>query len=354
MNVDQEKLERFAEHAVSDLGGGYMGIMVSLGHKLGLYRAMAGAGPLRAEDVARRTGCEPRYVREWLNSQVAGEYLDYHGDGLFELNPEQAVVLADEDSPWFIPHAWNTPASMWFDEERSLDSFRRHTGVGWGEHHERLFCGVAAFFRNGYRANIVQHWLPGLTGVCDKLRAGAKVADVGCGCGYSTLFMAQAFPASEFHGFDVHEESLEEARRVVKEAGVDGRVRFERARAKDMRDADYDLVCFFDCLHDMGDPVGALRHVRTQLAEDGTVMLVEPFAGDRLEDNIGLVGKIYYAASTTLCCPHSRSEEVGLALGAQAGETRLREICREAGFAHFRRAAETPFNLVLEAKAGAA
>ncbi len=350
-SIDEQKLNAFVEHAFYDLSAGYMGVMLSLGHKLGLYTVLAGAGPLTAREIAARADCDERYVREWLNSQAAGGYLVYRPESdRYEMTPEQAVVLADEESPYFMPHAWNVPASMWFDEEKTLTTFREGTGLSWGDHHQRMSCGSAAFFRNAYQANIVQHWLPALTGVVDKLEQGARVADVGCGHGHSTIIMAQAYPNGRFHGFDPHAESIEEARRHAREAGVADRVRFDTATATDIPDERYDLLCYFDSLHDMGDPVSAARHARSVLGPDGTVMLVEPYAGDRLEDNVNPVGRLYYAASTTICCAHSKSERVGLALGAQAGFQRLSEVFVSAGFDGLRRAMETPFNLVLEAK----
>ncbi len=352
-SIDEQKLNAFVEHAFYDLSAGYMGVMMSLGHKLGLYRALAGAGPLRSTEVADRADCDPRYVREWLNSQVAGGYLNYRPDSeRYEMTPEQRVVLAEEDSPYFMPHAWNVPASMWFDEDKTVATFRNGTGLSWAEHHARMSCGSAAFFRNGYRANIVQNWLPALTGVVEKLEHGAKVVDVGCGHGHSTVFMAQAYPNSEFFGFDPHRESIGPARQHAVDAGVADRVHFDIGTAVTIPDRQYDLVCYFDSLHDMGDPVGAARRARSVLAKDGTVMLVEPYAGDKLQDNINPVGRLYYAASATICCAHSKSEQVGLALGAQAGEQRLNQVFVEAGFQGLRRALETPFNLVLEAKVG--
>jgi SAM-dependent methyltransferase len=260
------------------------------------------------------------------------------------------MVLADADSPVFIPNAWQVPASMWFDEAKAVEAFRTGKGVAWGEHDDRLYCGVAAFYRNAYRASLVPEWLPALDGVVGRLEAGIAVADVGCGHGHSTILMAEAFPRSRFHGFDVHAASIEEARRNAEEAGVAGRVRFDVARAVDYPGRDYGLVCFFDCLHDMGDPVAAARHAAGVLAPGGTVMLVEPFANDRVEDNLSAVARLYYAASTMLCCAHAISEGGRLVLGAQAGEARLAEVFRKAGLTHFRRAAETPFNLILEAR----
>lgn len=351
VQVDQQKLNMFVERAVGDLAAGYGGVMVSLGRKLGLYEAMAGAGPLNSQVVAERAGCAERYVREWLNSQAAGGYVIYHPSSqTYELSPEQELVLANKTSPFYIPPAWEVPASMWFDEDKALNAFRTGEGVPWGDHNHRLYCGVAAFYRNAYSGSLVQQWLPALDGVEEKLHAGAKVADVGCGYGLSTAIMAQAYPNSVFWGFDVHEESLAAAREHAEAVGVADRIHFEAATAKNYPGDDFDLICFFDCLHDMGDPVGAASHAAETLADDGHVMLVEPFAHDRVEDNLNAVGRLYYAASTTLCCAHSLSEEVGLALGAQAGLSRLANIFETAGFSRFRRATETPFNLILEAR----
>jgi SAM-dependent methyltransferase len=349
--IDETKLETFLGRAIGDLSAGYGGVMVSLGMKLGLYKAMAGAGPISAEELAARTGCAERYVGEWLNAQAAGGYVSYHAlSGTYELSPEQAMVLADENSPVYIPSAWQVPASMWFDEDKTIDSFRTGKGVAWGEHDGRLFCGVAAFYRNAYRGNLVSQWLPALDGVVERLEAGITVADVGCGHGHSTVLMAQAFPKSRFHGFDVHEASIEAARQNAAEAGLGERVAFGVARAVDYPRDSYGLICFFDCLHDMGDPVAAARYAAEVLAPDGTVMLIEPFANDRVEENISPVARLYYAASTTMCCAHAISEGGHMVLGAQAGETRLAEVFRKAGFTRFRRAAETPFNLILEAR----
>jgi SAM-dependent methyltransferase len=349
--IDQAKLNAFLARAVGDLSAGYGGVMVSLGAKLGLYKAMSGAGPISARELAARTGCAERYVGEWLNSQAAGGYVGYHAiSDTYELSPEQAMVLADEGSPVFIPNAWQVPASMWFDEEKAIEAFRTGKGVAWGQHDGRLYCGVAAFYRNAYRGSLVSEWLPALDGVVDRLEAGITVADVGCGYGHSSILMAQAFPQSRFHGFDAHPASIDEARRNAADAGLAARVAFDVARAVDYPGNSYDLICFFDCLHDMGDPVAAARHAAETLAPGGTVMLVEPFANDRVEDNLSPVARLYYAASTTLCCAHAISEGGKLVLGAQAGEARLAEVFRKAGFAHFRRAAETPFNLILEAR----
>jgi SAM-dependent methyltransferase len=349
--IDPSKLETFLGRAVDDLSAGYAGVMVSLGSKLGLYRAMWNAGPLSAREVAQRSGCAERYVKEWLNSQVAGGYVGYHASSdTYELAPEQAMVLADEDSPVYLPHAWQVPASMWFDEAKALAAFRSGKGIAWGDHDGRLYCGVAAFYRNAYKGSLVAQWLPALDGVVEQLERGIEVADVGCGHGHSSILMAQSFPASRFRGFDVHGASIDAARGHAADAGVASRVSFDVARADDYAGRNYGLICFFDCLHDMGDPVAAARHAARSLAPGGTVMLVEPFAHDRVEDNVSSVARLYYAASATLCCAHSIAEGGKLVLGAQAGERRLADVFRKAGFTHFRRAAETPFNLILEAR----
>ncbi|MDK1373292.1 MULTISPECIES: methyltransferase domain-containing protein [unclassified Sinorhizobium] len=350
--IDQAKLDAIVSRAIGDLSAGYGGVMVSLGNRLGLYKAMAGAGPLTSHELANRADCAERYVREWLGSQVAGGYVTYHAkSGTYELTPEQALVLAEDDSPVFIPHAWAVPASMWADENKAVEAFRTGRGIAWGDHDGRLYCGVAAFYRNAYKASLVAEWLPALgSGIEKKLRTGARVADVGCGHGHSTVLMAKAFPASRFHGFDIHPESIVEARKVAEAAGVSDQITFSTARADDYPGADYDLICFFDCLHDMGNPVAAAAHAAKAIAGEGSVMLVEPFANDRVEDNVSPVARIYYAASTTICCAHAISDGGHLVLGAQAGEVRLADVFRKAGFSRFRRALETPFNLILEAR----
>lgn len=351
MSVDEQKLNQFLEKTVADLAAGYAGVMISVGHKLGLFKALAGAGPLTAPEVAKRAGCAERYVREWLNSQVAGSYIEYDpGHQTYELSPEQEFVLADEQSPVHFPPAWDITASLWFDEERTIRAFRTGEGIPWGEHHERLYCGVASFFRNAYKGELVPNWLPALDGVEEKLKTGAAAADVGCGHGHSTILMAQAYPNSRFHGYDSHEASIQAARENARRAGVDERVEFETADAQGFPEHGFDLICYFDCLHDMGDPVGAAQHARRALAGDGTVMLVEPYANDRVEANINPVGRLYYSGSAAVCCPHSLSEDVGMALGAQAGPSRLADVFQQAGFSEFRRATETPFNLILEAR----
>lgn len=350
-SIDQQKLGALVNMALGDISGAQGGIMINLGHKLGLYRAMKGRGPMSSTELAKRSGCAERYVREWLKSQVAGGYLAYHPTSeTFELTPEQALVLADEHSPVFIAHAWQINGSMWFDEERALEAFRTGEGVSWGDHNERLYCGVASFYRNAYLANLVPEWLPALEGVVPKLEAGARVADIGCGYGHSTIIMAEAFPRSRFFGFDVHEASIVAARKHAEEAGVADRVTFEVGRATDFNQGPFDLICYFDCLHDMGHPDRALRHAATTLAPGGTVLLVEPFAGDRLEDNINPVSRLYYVGSTMLCCPHAVSEHGDYVLGAQAGEAELSRLLSNSGFPRVRRALATPFNLILEAR----
>jgi SAM-dependent methyltransferase len=312
---------------------------------------MAEAGPSTSAGLARRTGLSERYLREWLSAQAASGYVTYDPEaGTFALDPEQAAVFADADSPAYMIGAFDIATAVWNDEPRVRDGFKSGRGVGWHERHPCLFCGTERFFRPSYDHHLVPEWLPALKGVTEKLRKGARVADVGCGHGASTLIMAKAFPASSFTGFDYHGGSVEAATEMARNVGLDGRVRFEKASAKDFPGENYDLVCFFDCLHDMGDPVGAARHVREVLAPDGTWLVVEPFAKDTLADNLNPVGRVFYAASTMICTPASLSQEVGAALGAQAGPKRLLGVIREAGFSHARVALDTPFNLVIEAK----
>jgi SAM-dependent methyltransferase len=352
VEIDQAKFEAFLSQVFGDLAACYGGVMVSLGDRLGLYQTLNSAGPLTAPEVAERSGCAERYVLEWLNSQVAAGYLEYDPEAAtYLLPPEHAAVLADPDSPALLTPAFNVPASMWHGEDRAIRAFRTGDGVPWSAHHERLFCGVGAFYRNAYAGTLVPQWLPALDGVVERLEAGAKVADVGCGYGHSTVLMAQAFPRSRFHGYDTHAESIAAARTHAAEAGVADRVTFSVADATGYAEDAFDLICFFDALHDMGDPVGAARHARGALADGGTVMIVEPNAADAVEDNAGPIARLYYSASTVLCTAHAISENGGHALGAHAGEARLAEVFAEAGFGHWRRAAETPFNLVLEARA---
>ena len=330
-SIDEAKVEAFMGQAVTDMGAIMSAPLFVIGEKLGLYKAMAGAGPLTSQEVADRAGAAERYVREWLRNQAAGGYVEYDPEtDRYTLPDEHALALADED--------------------RLHEAFRTGEGLGWHEHDHRLFRGTERFFRPGYRGHLVAEWIPALDGVQEKLERGAKVADVGCGHGASTIILAEAFPNSEFFGFDYHPESIERAREAADEAGVGDRITFEAAAAKDYPGGDYDLVCVFDCLHDMGDPAGASAHVRGTLAPDGTWLIVEPYANDRVEDNLNPVGRVFYGASTVICTPASLSQEVGLALGAQAGEERLGEVIKSGGFTRVRRATETPFNLVLEAR----
>jgi 2-polyprenyl-3-methyl-5-hydroxy-6-metoxy-1,4-benzoquinol methylase len=322
--------------------------MVLIGDELGLYKAMADGVPVDAETLARRAGCHPRLVREWLNANAASGYVEAI-NGTYRLPPEQAMALANEDSPVFVAPGQSVVASCFMDLDKVLAAFRGDGAFPWGAHHHRMFHGVEKFFRPGYQANLTTAWLPALEGVAEKLKRGGKVADVGCGHGASTVIMAQAYPNSRFVGIDFHSPSIEIAGKRAADAGLGARVNFVVATAHDYTERDFDLICFFDCLHDMGDPVGAARRARQALKDDGSVMLVEPFAGDSLAENSTPVGRLYYAASTMVCTPNSLSQEVGLALGAQAGEARLREVFEEAGFTRFRRATETPFNLILDA-----
>jgi SAM-dependent methyltransferase len=349
--IDEAKLEAFMGQAVTDMGAIISGPLMLIGEKLGLYKAMAHAGSLTSQEVAERSGAAERYVREWLGNQAAGGYVTYDPNSdRYTLPDEQALALADEDSPFYILGLYDSIASLYADEDQILEAFRSGKGMGWHEHDHRLFRGTERFFRPGYRASLVAEWIPALDGVQEKLQRGAKVADIGCGHGASTIIMAAAFPNSEFFGFDYHDASIERAREAAGEAGVGDRITFEVAAAKDYPGSDYDLVCVFDCLHDMGDPVGASAHVLETLATDGTWMIVEPFANDRVEDNLNPVGRVFYGASTVICTPASLSQEVGLALGAQAGEARLTDVLKEGGFTRVRRATETPFNLILEAR----
>ncbi|HET8758644.1 MAG TPA: class I SAM-dependent methyltransferase [Solirubrobacteraceae bacterium] len=349
--IDDAKLEAFVHQALGELGATLNSALVVLGDQLGLYRAMAAAGALTPAELAERTGTTERYVREWLNAQAAGGYVHYDpSDERYTLPAEQAVVLADEDSPYFLPGAFQLMTASAADHPAIAAAFRSGAGVGWHEHNHGVFEGCERFFRPGYAAFLCSQWIPALDGVEAKLRAGARVADVGCGHGASTILMAQAYPASTFTGFDYHGDSIAAARERARAAGLGDRVRFDVAPAAGYPGAGYDLVCTFDCLHDMGDPVGAARHVRASLDADGTWLIVEPFANDRTEDNLNPVGRIYYAASTLLCTPASLSQEVGLALGAQAGETRLHDVITAGGLTRFRRAAQTPFNLIFEAR----
>src|SRR3984893_10478704 len=347
-NIDEAKLEAFMGQAVTDMGAVISAPLFVIGEKLGLYKAMAGAGPLTSQEVADRAGVAERSVREWLRNQAAGGYVTYDPESdRYTLPDEHALALADEDSPFYILGVYDSVASLYADEDKILEAFRSGDGMGWHEHDHRLFRGTERFFRPGYRAHLVAEWIPALEGVQEKLEAGAKVADVGCGHGASTIIMAEAFPNSEFLRFDYHQASIARARDAAREAGVEDRITFALAIAKDYPGTDYDLVCVLDCLHDMGDPVGASEHILSTLDSDGTWMIVEPFANDRIEENLNPVGRVFYGASTVICTPASLDQEVGLALGAQAGEARLTDVLRQGGFTRVRRATKTPFTLIL-------
>jgi SAM-dependent methyltransferase len=351
MAIDEGKLNNFLHQFVGDLGATVHAANAVIGDKLGLYRALAAAGPSTPSELAERTGTHARYIAEWLAGQAAGGYVTYDPEtGSYHLTEEQAFALADEQSPAFVLGAFQLACASVRDEPAITEAFRSGSGVGWHRHNADVFEGCERFFRPGYAANLISSWVPALDGVQAKLEAGARVADVGCGHGSSTVLLAQAFPASTFVGSDYHPASIDEARKRAAENGVADRCRFEVAQAKAFPGTGYDLVCTFDSLHDMGDPVGGAQHVRSALAPDGTWMIVEPRAEDRLEDNLNPVGRAYYGFSTLLCVPNSLSQEVGLALGAQAGEARLRRVVTEAGYSSFSRVAETPFNLVFEAR----
>jgi 2-polyprenyl-3-methyl-5-hydroxy-6-metoxy-1,4-benzoquinol methylase len=349
LTSDGGGLEALLGRLVGDVGAIYTAPLVVMGDRLGLFRALAGGEAVTSKELADATGTFERYVREWLSALAAAGYVNHEG-GRFWLSPEQAMVFADPESPAFFLGAFETACAMFANREKMEAAFRSGRGLGWNEHDGMLFCGCARFFRAGYLQHLVADWLPAIKGAVAALERGAKVADVGCGYGASTVLMAKAFPKSRFHGFDYHEGSILEARRAAEEAGVADRVTFEVASATDFPGRDYDLVTTFDALHDMGDPEGAARRVRSALAPDGSWMIVEPIAGDSLEENLNPVGRIYYAASTMICTPGSVAQNLGLALGAQAGERRLGQVVQPAGFGSFRRAAETPFNIVLEAR----
>jgi len=333
MDVNPDKLNSFIGKMLGDVGAAMNASLMLIGDKLGLYQTLAATGPMNSSELAKATGTSERYVREWLAAQAASGYIEYDAaSGKFSMTPEQNMVFGDEDSPVFMGAVGSLVSATFLDESKISEAFKTGNGVGWNRRSECLFCGTARFFRTGYKHHLVQEWLPALDGVVEKLKRGAKVADVGCGHGISTRLMAEAF------------------RQTAKDAELGDRVRFDVQSAKTYPAEGYDLVCFFDCLHDMGDPVGAMKHVRETMADDGTCMLVEPFANDRLEDNLNPIGRIYYAASTVVCTPASLDQEVGMALGAQAGEARLRDVANKGGLTRFRRATETAFNLILEAR----
>ena len=350
--LDQAKLDQLLGRVVGDLGAAVSATLVVIGDQLGLYKGLATGGPQSAEDLAVRTGTRERYVREWLSAQAAGGYVTYDATTKrFLLTPEQAAALADDTSPACVLGGFQLAEAAGKAKDRAVDNFKTGSGMGWGEHHACLFEGTERFFRSVYIGNLITSWIPALDGVEAKLRAGAKVADVGCGFGASTILLAKTFPSSRFYGFDAHPGSIAKARERAQAAGVADRVTFDVAASTDFPGTGYDLVAHFDCLHDMGDPAGAARHVRQTLAPDGTWMLVEPFAHDELEGNLNPVGRVFYSASTLFCVPASLADAAPhAALGAQAGESRLRRVVVSGGFTRFRRATETPFNIVFEAR----
>jgi 2-polyprenyl-3-methyl-5-hydroxy-6-metoxy-1,4-benzoquinol methylase len=347
--IDEERLHSLLGQAVVEFGATVNAALIVIGDRLGLYRELAASGPLTSAELAERTGTSERYVREWCNAQAASGWIDY-ADGRYSMSAEQALMFADPNSPAFVGGGFQIALGSADAREHIEEAFRTGAGFGWHEHHHDVFDGCRRFFEPGYRANLVQSWIPALEGVEAKLRAGGSIADIGCGQGASTLIMADAFPAARVHGSDYHEGSVAEARRLAHDAGLGDRVTFAVEPAEALAGRDYDLVTSFDCLHDMGDPVAVGRHVRAALAPDGTWLIVEPRAGDRVEDNLNPVGRAYYAFSTLLCTPSSLSQEGGLALGAQAGLARLTQVLNTAGFSRVRLAAETPFNLVIEAR----
>jgi len=350
-SIDPDKLNAFVGQAVGDFGAAIHAALIIIGDRLGLYRAMADGKPVSPAELAAQTRTAERYVREWLAANAASGYVHFDAaTGKYDLPAEQAFALALDDTPVHLPGAFLMVESVMNDLTQIADRFRSGKGFGWHEHHASLFEGCERFFRPNYLGNLTTSWIPALDGVEAKLKAGAKVADIGCGHGASTILMAQAYPKSTFHGFDYHDGSIERAGKAAHAAGVDDRARFEVGPAKSFPGKDYDFVAFFDCLHDMGDPEGAARHVRQALAPQGTWMIVEPFANDETERNLNPVGRVYYSASTVICTPASLSQEVGLALGAQAGPKRIEKVVRAAGFSRFRKATETPFNLVFEAR----
>ena len=349
MTIDTDKLNQLMGKLLGDVGGAMSGALVLIGDKLGLYKELAASGPITADELAARTKTTPRYLREWTAAQAASGYINYDAaSARYSISPEQAAMLCDPNGPAFFPGIFEIAAAMMRDEPKISEAFKTGRGLGWHEHDPVLFRGTERFFRPGYAANLLSTWIPALDGVREKLEKGAVVADVGCGHGVSTILMARAFPKSKFRGFDYHQPSIDRATELSREAGLSN-AQFERVAAKEFP-GKYDFVTFFDCLHDMGDPVGASAHVLKSLNADGTWMVVEPFAGDRTEDNLNPIGRVFYSASTMICVPASMSQEVGLALGTQAGEARLIEVIKQGGFTRVRTAATTPFNRVIEAR----
>jgi len=348
--IDEQLLNNFMLKAVGDVASSMSSMLTILGERLGLYRALTEYGPLTSEELAIKTGTHERYVREWLANQTAGGYINFDStNGKFALPLEHAMVLADENSPVYIHGAYQTIKSLFKDEEKFVEMFKTGKGLRWGEHHHDLFDGTARFFKPNYVGNLVKSWIPSLDGIEQKLKGGAKVADVGCGYGISTILMAQAYPNSQFFGFDNHTPSIEKAKEQAKKDGVTENLEFRSVSANESIGNDYDFITFFDCLHDMGDPLGAMKFAKDSLKNDGTCMIVEPMANDNLKDNLNLVGRVFYAASTLVCVPNSLADS-GPGLGAQAGEKKIREVVEKAGFTRFRRASQTPFNIIYEAR----
>ena len=350
MELNETKLHDLLGKVVTEMGAAANGALITLGDKIGLYKCLSESGSLTSGELAAKTNTAERYVREWLSAQAASGYVEYDpATKKFHMTPEQTAVFGNNKSPVFMTGAFYAISSLYHDEPKIEEAFKTGEGVSWGDHNSCLFCGTEKFFSPSYEGNLIDNWLPSLDGVVEKLKQGAKVADIGCGHAASTIIMAKAFPNSTFIGYDFHDKSIEKAKERAITAKVDN-VSFHVATAKTFPGKDYDFVCFFDCLHDMGDPVGACAHVKSALKPDGTCLIVEPFAKDSLEDNLNPVGRAFYAFSTMLCTPCSLNQEVGLALGAQAGEKRLKEVINQGGFTRFKRATETPFNLILEAR----
>ena len=350
MELNETKLNELLGKVVTEMGAAANGPLVTIGDKLGLYKTLSESGAMSSQQLADATGTAERYVREWASAQAASGYIEYNPSSeTFSMSPEQAAVFGNAKSPVFMTGAFYAITSVYHDEPKIEKAFKTGEGVSWGDHNSCLFCGTEKFFSPSYEGNLISSWLPAMDGVIEKLKNGAMVADIGCGHAASTIIMAKAFPNSQFIGYDFHDKSIEQAKERAETAGVSN-ITFEVATAKDFPGKEYDLITFFDCLHDMGDPVGACAHAKSALKPDGTCMIVEPFAHDTLEENLNPVGRAFYAFSTMLCTPCSLNQEVGLALGAQAGEKRLKEAITNGGFRHFRKATETPFNLILEAR----
>ena len=348
--IDRSKLEEFMMKAVGDMASSLGAMMIILGDRLGLYKAMAKSGPITSEELSTQTNTAERYIREWLASQAAAGYITFNSkDKTFSLSPENAMVLANEDSPAFILGSYQILRSVFKDEDKFVEIFKSGKGLRWSEHHHDLFEGTAKFFKPNYLSNLVPSWIPSLDGMQEKLKQGAKIADIGCGYGVSTVIMAKEYPNSKFYGFDNHKASIEAARKLAQKEDVTDRIEFAVVSANESIGNDFDLVAFFDCLHDMADPVSALKFAKQSLKSDGACMIIEPMANDNIEDNLNLVGKIYYSASSIICVPNSLADN-GIALGAQAGEEKIKEIAKKAGFTKFRRSSQTPFNIVYEAK----